>query len=437
MTTTLMYTTGASVDESTHRFAPTMSGSGRPRHRPKALQIQPLDPNELSAKLNDLSVDSGGGQPSQSVYSEDSLRPPLSARSMGAPSPRTIPKMPMSPSVTTTVSSRSFKKEKKDAKLSPSSPLKPPRRGSIFDAFRFRGSNYTEEVQKQEDDVQKPTRYRHVPQVAAQQFARTTTVEPLTQKASPKGMGPAPGPHSTNNGTMSLQEYNRQYRRAQSLCSGRAAGTHNLPKLASTAEMDEGLAQQKKLHARGSMAWNGARPELPRRMSTGNLWGKSDPQPPSPFRRDSTGVGGSQVSSSSSARRGSASSSGFSDASSLFVRESGPVTPFKQEFGGNNSPHRRGSENSAATSGSRRGSFINVPNPQHTAEIHRVDWSQSDQPVKVRRDSKWGGLKQRKTSISQQKSSDEKETPYVIETGSQPSISPKSPKTGFLKRFKH
>ncbi|KAF5658295.1 hypothetical protein FHETE_9949 [Fusarium heterosporum] len=432
----MMYTTGASVEESINRFAPTTSISGRPRHRPKALQIQPLDPSELSVKLNHLSVDNNG-QPSHPAYTEDSLRSPLSAQSMGAPSPRTIPRVQSSSSVTTTVSSKPSRKEKLDGKLNLPSPSKPPRRGSIFDAFRFRGSNYTDEAQKQEEDsTQKPVRYKHVPQVAAQQFARTTTVEPLSQKASPKGLKPAPGPHSMNVGTMSLQEYNRQYRRAQSLCNGRAVGLQSRPRLASTAETDKEIAQQRNQNARRSMPWNGNGPELSRRMSTGNLWGKNETQPPSLFRRDSAGMG-SQTSSVSSVRRGSASSSGFSDASSSFARESLPVTPFKQDFGGSNSPQRRGSEHSAVTSGSRRGSFVNVTNPQYTAEIHRVDWSQSDQPVKTQRDPKWGGLKHRKTSVSQQRPDDEKEIHNAVEAVSQQSVSRKSPKSGFLKRFMH
>ncbi|KAL7762256.1 hypothetical protein ACKLNR_008791 [Fusarium oxysporum f. sp. zingiberi] len=433
MTTTMLYTTGISMEEPSHRFSPTTVAPGKPRHRPKALQIQPLDPNELSAKLNDISVEQEG-QPRRPVHTEDSLRPPLSATSMGAPSPRTIQATHASPSIPTTVSSRVFRKEKIDDKLSSPLSAKPPRRGSFFDAFRFKGSNYTDELQKQteEEGVQKPARYKHVPQVAAQQFARTTTVEPLTQKASPKGMRPAPGPYSVNNGTISLQEYNRQYRRAQSLCSGRPTSASNVARMGGT-ELDKVSAQRKRQTARSSMLWNVNGPELSRRMSTGNM------QPLPQARRDSigTGVGGFQGNVASSARRGSASSSGFSDASSPFVRESGPATPFKQEFGINTSPNRRGSETSAATSGSRRGSFVNVPNPQHAAEIHRVDWSQSDQPVKGRRDSKWGGLKHRKTSLSQQKPNAEDQGPSFTKTGSQSSVSPKSPKSGFLKRFMH
>ncbi|KAF4341733.1 hypothetical protein FBEOM_4325 [Fusarium beomiforme] len=432
MATTMLYTTGVSMEEPTHLFSPTTVGVGKPRHRPKALQIQPLDPNELSAKLNDISVEHDG-QPRHSVHTEDSLRPPLSATSMGALSPRTIPGMHASSSVTPAVSSRAFRKDKIDDKLSPPLSAKPPRRSSFFDAFRFRGSNYTDERQMQEEDVQKPVRYKHVPQVAAQQFARTTTVEPLTQKASSKGMRPPPGPHSMNNGAMSLQDYNMQYRRAQSLCSGRPTGASNFSR-SGGPELDKGSAQHKRQTTRSSMIWNGNGPELSRRMSTGNMQSLAQP------RRDSigTGVGGFQGNVVSSARHGSASSSGFSDASSPFVRESGPVTPLKQEFGINASPNRRGSENSAATSGSRRGSFVNIPNPQHTAEIHRVDWSQSDQPAKVRRDSKWGGLKHRKTSVSQQKPNAEDQNSISIKTGSQPSsASPKSPKPGFLKRLIH
>ncbi|KAG8674707.1 hypothetical protein FPOAC2_00741 [Fusarium poae] len=434
MTTTMLYTTGASVEDPPHGLTNTANGCGKARHRPTALQIKPLDPSELSAKLGGLSVESYN-QPSPSIHIENSARSPLSVMSMGAPSPRTIPETHLSPSTTTMVSSASFKKG--SGKLNLPSPGKPPRRGSIFDAFRFKGSNYTDEAQSQQaGDAQKPAPYRHVPQVAAQQFARTTTVETLSQKTSPKGMRPAPGPRSTSNATISLQDYHRQYKRAQSICSGRPSSGYSQSKLAGTVEMNERAPQQKRQNARGSLSSYGNRPELPRRMSTGNMSGKNDPQPPSPFRRDSTGVGGFQGNIAPSIRRGSASSSGFSDTSSSF-RDSGPATPFKQEFGGNVSPNRRGSETSAATSGSRRGSFVNVPNPQHTAEIHRVDWSQSDQSAKVQRDSKWGGLKHRKTSVSQQKATDEKDGPRVVETASQPSISPKSPKPGFLKRFIH
>ncbi|RGP70665.1 hypothetical protein FSPOR_3966 [Fusarium sporotrichioides] len=429
MTTTMLYTTGASVEDPPHSLTNTTNGSGKARHRPTALQIKPLDPSELSVKLGGLSVESY-----DKLSPSISARPPLSAISMGAPSPRTIPETRLSPSTTTTVSSASFKKD--SGKLSLPSPGKPPRRVSIFDAFRFKGSNYTEEAQSQEiEDAQKPARYKHVPQVAAQQFARTTTVETLSQKTSPKGMRPAPGPRSMSNATISLQDYHRQYMRTQSICSGRPSSGHSQSKWTGTVGVNERASQQKKQNARGSLSSHGNRPEPPRRMSTGNMSGKNDPQPPSPFRRDSTCVGGFQGTNAPSIRRGSASSSGFSDTSSSFTRDSGPATPFKQEFGGNISPNRRGSETSAATSGSRRGSFVNIPNPQYTAEIHRVDWSQSDQSAK--RDSKWGGLKHRKTSVSQQKAKDEKDDTQFVETASRPSISPKSPKPGFLKRFMH
>jgi hypothetical protein len=62
-----------------------------------------------------------------------------------------------------------------------------------------------------------------------------------------------------------------------------------------------------------------------------------------------------------------------------------------------------------------------------------VDWSQSDQSTKIQQDSKWGGLKQRKTSVSQQIAKDEKEGPHVIEAA----VALKSPKTGFFKRLMH
>lgn len=403
--------------------------SGRARHRPKALQIKPLDPNELSAKLDDLSVQPYGQL--SPMHIENSTRPPLSARTLGAPSPRTIPTTHSGSSTTTPASKKPFKKEKVDDRLSLPSPSKPPRRGSIFDAFRFKGSNYKEETQTQEvGGAEKPARYKHVPQVAAQQFARTTTVEPLTQKASPQGMRPAPGPRSMSHATMSLQDYHRQYQRAQSLCSGRPSIASSHSRLASVVGVSDPSSQPKKQNSRGSM-YGG----LPRRMSTGNMSGRNDLQPPSPFRRDSSSIGGFQGSNSSSLRRGSASSSGFSDTSSSVTRESGPGTPLKQEFGGNNSPYRRGSETSATTSGSRRGSF--VPNPQYTAEVHRADWSQSDQSTKNHLDPKWVGLKHRKTSISQQKASDGKEGPHVVETVLQSSNSAKSPKPGFFKRFMH
>ncbi|KAM0440785.1 hypothetical protein ACHAPT_000086 [Fusarium lateritium] len=437
MTTTMLYTTGASMDEPTNRFANKTNSSGKPRHRPKSIQIEPFDPNELSKKLTGLAVDQDG-QPSQHTQ----LQVPMSASDMGEPSPRTIPTQ--QPASAMTPAASKSQKEKKDDKLNAPAPAAPQsRRGSIFDHLRFRGSNYTDETERQEEeDSKRKVRYRHVPQVAAQQFARTTTVEPLTQKAQPssKGMRPVPGPHSMNNGTMSLQEYNRQYRRAQSLCSGRPSGPHGRTKLESTAEVDEETSQQKnpRISVQGQF-WNDLKAgETGRRMSTGNMWGRSDSQLQVPLRRDSTAVGAVCQNSSSPMRRGSASSSGFSDVSSPFARDSGPASPFKTEFGSPNSPNRRGSDNTSAAPSSRRSSLANIANPQRAAEVHRVDWSQSDQPVKVRRDSKWGGLKQRKASSSQKTNNEEKLSPPGADTEAQaqPSTSLKSPKAGFLGRFK-
>ncbi|KAF4984625.1 hypothetical protein FZEAL_201 [Fusarium zealandicum] len=443
MTTTMMYTTGASMDEPKNSFA-TKTSSGKPRHRPKSLQIEPFDPSELSKKLTGLAVEQDSPS-SQSTQSPQSLQAPLSGNSMDLLSPRTaLPPKQMPPTTTTAVKAKPHKEKKEDKSRAPAPGAPPPRRGSIFDHLRFRGSNYTDETQKQEeDDAKKPVRYRHVPQVAAAQFARTTTVEPLAQKSPPitKQMGrPVPGPHSMNNGTISLQEYNKQYRRTQSMCNGRPVVSPGFSKLASTAELDEEPPKPKKKNNRLSTSSqffsenSRAGGNTGRRMSTGNMWGKPDPQT-NPFRRDSTGVGGfnqQNTQNASSIRRGSASSSGFSDVSSPFARDSGPTSPFKQEFGASNSPLRRGSETAPP---SRRGSMASMANPQHTAEIHRVDWSQSDQPVKVRRDSKWAGLKNRKPSMTQLKPSNEKEGPIEVET--RPSTSPKSPKGGLLKRFKY
>ncbi|KAJ4315142.1 hypothetical protein N0V84_008530 [Fusarium piperis] len=435
MTTTMLYTTGASMDEPTNRFANKTNSSGKPRHRPKSIQIEPFDPNELSKKLTGLAVEQDG-QPSQ----QNQLQVPMSANDMGEPSPRTIPAQ--QPTSSTTSATPKSHKEKKNDKLGTPTQAAPSRRGSIFDHLRFRGSNYTDETERQEEeDAKKKVRYRHVPQVAAQQFARTTTVEPLAQKAqpSPQGMRSVPGPHSMNNGTMSLQEYNRQYRRAQSLCSGRPSGPPGRTRLESTAEVDEENSQQKnpRISVQGQF-WNDLKAGEPgRRMSTGNMWGRSDSQLQVPFRRDSTAVGAVCQNNPTSGRRGSASSSGFSDVSSPFARDSGPASPFKTEFGGANSPNRQGSDNTSAAP-SRRSSLAGIANPQRAAEVHRVDWSQSDQPAKVRRDSKWAGLKQRKASTSQKTNNEEKLSPPGTETGAQaqPSTSPKSPKVGFLGRFK-
>ncbi|KAM5355599.1 hypothetical protein ACJ41O_002245 [Fusarium nematophilum] len=440
----MLYSMASSVDDQKNRIAPKATASGKPRHRPKALQIEPFDPSELSKKLNGLVAQQGGSSQSQA---EESPKAHASGNDLNAPSPRTIPVKQARAATATTTTTVTAKphKEKEDKLPSPAPAAPPSRRGSIFDHIRFRGSNYTDETQRQEEeDAKRPVPYKHVPKHAAAQFARTTTVEPLAQKASPttKSMRPLPGPHSMNHGTMSLQEYNKQYRRAQSLCSGRPSGPHGFTRLESTAEVDEEPSQGT---ARHSQLWNenfklGA--ETGRRMSTGNMWGKPDSQSHAPFRRDSTAVGALAPGvNSSSMRRGSASSSGFSDVSSPFARDSGPTSPFRQEFGGSNSPNRQSSDNNSNNTAppSRRGSLANISNPQQAANVHRVDWSQSDQPSKPRRDSKWG-LKNRKPSVGQaqtQQANNEKEIGTTPESEVQTSTSPKSPKSGFLRRFKH
>lgn len=428
MATTTIYAMSSSMDD-TSRLVPKMTVSGKMKHRPRTLNIDPFDPDELNRKLNVVVT---------GKFHEPQLSPctQLSGETLNSPSPRSA-----------SIDKQSQHISSRSRKNSTANAAPQQRRGSLLDRLGFgKGSNYSEK-EAEEERSNKPAPYKHVPKVAAEQFARTTTVEPLAQKASTaKQMRPSPGPHAI--GTFSLQDYNKQCKRSQSLCSGRVerAGSHHSfnTVLESTAEVDE----EPLLTSRSAQphVWNSGfelGPEASgRRMSTGNMWGKQDSlQPHVSFRRDSAGLVAlhmqkSNNSLNSGMRRGSNSSSTvFSfDNASPFQRESGPVSPFRSEFG-SVSPMREDSGNS-----SRRGSVAKIPNPQATANLHRPDWSQSDQSTKQRRDSKWSinSGKSRKASLSQKSTKDENEISSVepnVEVDAP--LPTKSPKNGFLRRFRH
>ncbi|CAM1504139.1 Fc.00g017300.m01.CDS01 [Cosmosporella sp. VM-42] len=439
----MVYNSGAQVEGQGMRLQQQKNGSmsDKQKNRPKSLQLNPFDAGELTRRLSvvvaeqdDDNVDSmaplKSSKESPMNYSYH-LKGRAASVATSSASPRTIPGKQPSPK------DKGFSPKLHMRKYSTSEAA--PRRGSIFDRFSWKGSNYDEKEEQATQATTAPA-YRHVPRVAAAQFARTTTVETVSQKAQVvKSTKPAPGPGAMSNATMSAGDYNKAYRRAQSLCSGRPYNGSNgfqLTVLETTAEVDEDAQQPQRSSFQGHWTKGfdvGPEPSLGRRMSTGNMFAKADNrlpvEMPSFQRRDST-VRRDSHSTSSSFRRDSGGSTPFRDPGNLspYRRDSdkdssAPLSPFRQEFEGLTHIRRE----SEAGIASRRGSYAAM------VEMHRADWSQSDNGSKnsgsnlLRVESKWN-LRGRLSSISKHgKEGDEENLPPM---------SPRSPKSGFLSKFK-
>lgn len=412
---------------------PKPAAADKQKNRPAALNLAPFDAGELSRRLSavasdqdTLSIDSAstGPKSAREISPKNYLLKKDRQKSFNGPSsPRTIPGKESSP--------RSFAPKLSIRKQSTSEST--PRRGSIFDRVRWKSSNYDEK----EEEEKEPTTpaYRHVPKVAAAQFARTTTVETVSQKVSTTGASK----QSPNSGSfispMSPQDYNKAYRRAQSLCSGRPyerKGSYQRNMLTTTAEVDEG-PNQYSVSSKWSRGYdaNGVR-----RMSTGQMYSRTDVNAAmGQLRRDSAGVvsyqrrdsqssGGYRRDSASSGplRRDSTSSGNTSRRRGSDRHDSNPISPLRAEF--DTMAHMR--RDSEAKSLERRPSLA-------AAAESRVDWSQSDEPVKFsgslgKGESQWK-MKGRLGSIS-------KEPLLHAEEVSSPLLSPRSPKSGFLSKFK-
>lgn len=433
---------------------PKLINTEKPKNRPQALQLAPFDAGELSRRLSVVVA----GQDDDEV-DPMSMVPPKSAKE----SPRNYQlKKDRSMSFNDSASPRSVpRKEPSPKGLAPklsarkdSTSEAPVRRGSIFDRFNWKGSNFKEEEEQQKKPPAQPA-YRHVPKHAASQFARTTTVETVSQKVTqvPKS---AVSSASLGNPPISPMEYNNMYRRAHSLCSGRPYDRNGQFGVRETiAEVDEESSQPKNRQNGRGLTVN--EPGGLRRKSTGTMnsaYSRADVNiAMNQLRRDSTGMGSyprrdsagmsayqrRDSQGSGGVRRDSASSNRsnrsnpFKDPPSNGTpkrRESdrgdtGPLSPFKQEFDGVDQL-RRGSD---AITNSRRGSE------------QRVDWSQSDEPAKkeARGESKWN-IKGRLGSISQRNIQDKegKQELLVPNDTSPPMLSPRSPKSGsgFLSKFK-
>ncbi|KAK7429251.1 hypothetical protein QQZ08_004261 [Neonectria magnoliae] len=399
----------AAVDNQ-KKLSQTQSDSpttAKTKNRPKSLTLSPFDPSELSNKLSTVASDQDDDSTASITSgSQDSPKEDLMSNNT-TPSPNTTTAKALSP--------KFFKQN--------ASPVS--RRTSIFQHFSIKGSNY--DPKKDDDITPKAAPYRHVPKNAAAQFAKTTTVSPLTEKATVTKQVKSPGPGCMSNGTMSLQEYNKQSRRTQSLCHGRpqdrSGNAFPLTVLESTAEVDEDPTT---LNSRLSLQPNQLRGfdlanEMARRMSTGNMRpgqrGGVEVPPPIVVRNDSTNLSVFRQSSISSV-----------DNMSPFHTGSGHTSPLRHSFDQQQpSPGRRGSE--ANSNPSRRGSVVN-PQRATVVDMYRVDWSQSDQS-KRRRDSRWSIMRGRIGSVSNK--SDTKESVSGESVEPEP---PASPKTGFLGRFK-
>ncbi|KPM39456.1 hypothetical protein AK830_g7103 [Neonectria ditissima] len=385
----------------------TSTKISKTKNRPKSLTLSPFDPNELSHKLSTVaSEQDDDSTDSMTSESQDSPKDdPMSKNT--TPSPKTTAAKELSPK---------FSKQG----ASPAS-----RRTSIFQHFSIKGSNY--DAKKDDDASPKPAPYRHIPKNAAAQFAKTTTVSPLTEKAVVTKQVKSPGPGCMSNGTMSLQEYNKQSRRTQSLCHGRPPHDRNgnpfpLTVLESTAEVDE---EPNTLNSRLSLQPNQLRGfdlanEMARRMSTGNMRaqqrGGVEVPLPVVVRNDATNLSVFRQSSIGSA-----------DNMSPFHMSSGPTSPLRQEFDQQLSLVRRSSD--ANSNPSRRSSVVNAQRAT-VVDMYRVDWSQSDQS-KRRRDSRWSIMRGRIGSTSSKSDRKDSVSGESVEPGS-----PASPKAGFLGRFK-
>lgn len=378
------------------------NSSNSTKNRPNPLNLSPFDPNELSHKLSAVAVDK-----------EDDSASSIVSGSQDSPKDDPSKSATLSPKTALKQSPAKSPKSPKSRQSSISS-----RRSSIFGHFSIKGSNY--DPKKDDDKISKPAPYRHVPKTAAAQFAKTTTIEPLTDKAVVTKQMKSPGPAPA---TMSLQDYNRQYRRTQSLSHGRPYDRTSAPftVLESTAEVDEDSNQpsNKQFLQPHSQNFDPAN-EATRRMSTGNMRARSDVQRGvvdvplhSDPRKDSTNL--------SVYRAGSVSSLG------------GNPSPWTQGSAGN-SPFNRvdfDSRRSSEASGpSRRSSVGPSGNTQRATvvDMYRVDWTESDQTGR-RRDSRWSIMRGRIGSKERRESGS-------VSGDSNPPTSPTSPKTGFLGRFK-
>ncbi|KAF7539851.1 hypothetical protein G7Z17_g12331 [Cylindrodendrum hubeiense] len=380
------------------------------KNRPNSLTLSPFDPSELSHKLSAVAIEKGDDSAGSTLSgSQDSLKD--DQFKLDTPSPTTA--------VAKQSPTKSSSKSSKSPQVGSTS-----RRSSLFGHFSIKGSNY--DPKKDDDSTMNPTPYRHVPRTAATQFAKTTTIEPLTDKAVVTKHAKSPG---STSGSMSLQDYNKQYRRTQSMSHGRPYDRNVAPHtvLESTAEVDEDSGQpNNKLlqQTQGTQCFDPAQ-EMARRMSTGNMRVRPDAQrgvldvpPPGAGRKDSTNL--------SVYRAGSVSSIGSN--LSPWFHSSAPVSPFNQAT----HDSRRGSETSGVSVHSRRGSA----NSQRAAvvDMYHVDWSQGDKSGR-RRDSRWSIMRGRIGSVSKQTKERKGESGSVSEESTNSAAST-SPKTGILGRFK-
>ncbi|KAH7156124.1 hypothetical protein EDB81DRAFT_378235 [Dactylonectria macrodidyma] len=365
------------------------------KNRPKSLNLTPFDPNELSSKLSVVAMDKDDDSTETNV--SESRDSPKEDQPKPAASPMT------------TLTNESTTKPSRSRQGST-----PSRRGSFFN-FSIKGSNYN--PKKDDDAIPEPAPYRHVPKTAAAQFIKTTTIEPLADKAVVTKRVKSPG---YGNSAMSLHDYNRQYRRTQSFSHGRPYDRNGAPHtvLESTAEVDEESGQPiSRLFLQNKLQSYSLAGETSRRMSTGNIGARSEAHrealevpPPVAVHKDSTNM--------SVYRAGSVSSTG--DNVSPWFQSSGTVTPSSRV----DIDSRRGSETSGP---SRRGST----NAQHATvvDMYRVDWSPGR-----KRDSRWSIMRGRIGSVS--KSSKEKREHGSVSGDSNPPESPTSPKSSFLGIFK-
>lgn len=376
----------AAATRSYHR--PPAKAMSRQKLRPS--QSQPLDPNELTRRLYLVVAE-------QKAHSERKKRARAEADrragqcSSGADASKDKDKdaAPLT-AVKEKSPNRPTKQYKTNDKHNGESQKAKPERTATKTSTAFR--------HKEGEDGHSSS-YRHIPQVAASQFARTTTVESPTErlqvhKLSKKAMkfhmqGPNANPEICTAGPdASPFEQARALRRAQSMRERQYERNqfHHMPALATTAEVDEKQARLPHRHTFEThfkvkgMDLDDTKDT--RRRSTGSILGRTEPPP----------VGSFEI----------------------------PAGLIPVE---------------------RRESDEIVLDP---SEHHRVDWTQSDEararpmpiatspPPLRKHESRWT-LRGRLGSFTKHGKDDKPPTP-PDEKASQDS--PRSPKAGFFARFK-
>ncbi|KAK2591419.1 hypothetical protein QQS21_010883 [Conoideocrella luteorostrata] len=265
--------------------------AARPKPKAQPYQSQPVDAGELSRRLSAVLAE-------QRAHSERRRRGRAEAEKLKVSTLAHRSKQSANPGSSTSVARRGYDdvSTEKAERSSPQGGSPPPRNKSKpSDTKRSSRSSH----RGSEGDLDHSATYRHVPKVAASQFARTTTVESSADKGpihklSKKAMkfhleGPnASLTTSVTNPDASPCEQTKALKRAQSMRERHyERNPIHEPSLPTTFELDvsihlqgpENILQTRVKQGKGE---DGAVREA-RRMSTGSILGRTEAPTVDPF----------------------------------------------------------------------------------------------------------------------------------------------------------